>query len=156
MDRPITGFELDDEGDWVALLRCGHRQHVRHRPPLSIRSWVESPEGRAGRIGTALACSRCDRRELPDDAVAYRSTPLFTEQTIPAGLLDEHRTRAGVWGRIEVESGSLEYVCLEPATTRERLGPGDRATIVPEAAHRIAPIGPVRFRVTFLKMGAHR
>lgn len=31
--RRIVGFDRDEEGDWVALLECGHRQHVRHRPP---------------------------------------------------------------------------------------------------------------------------
>ena len=24
MNRPITGFRLDDHGDWTALLSCGH------------------------------------------------------------------------------------------------------------------------------------
>ena len=27
MNRPITGFRLDDRGDWTALLSCGHAQH---------------------------------------------------------------------------------------------------------------------------------
>ncbi len=34
VERRITGFAQDDVGDWVALLDCHHRQHVRHHPPL--------------------------------------------------------------------------------------------------------------------------
>jgi hypothetical protein len=34
------------EGHWVAELECGHRQHMRHRPPFERREWVTTPEGR--------------------------------------------------------------------------------------------------------------
>ena len=34
MLRPIDGFHQDEEGHWVAELRCGHGQHVRHAPPF--------------------------------------------------------------------------------------------------------------------------
>ena len=61
MQRAIVGFEQDEVGDWVALLECGHRQHVRHRPPWRERPWVLSVEGRAGRIGSPLECPECDR-----------------------------------------------------------------------------------------------
>jgi hypothetical protein len=57
--RAIVGFTLDDEGDWVATLSCGHGQHVRHEPPLQSRPWVLSAEGRASRIGATLPCMRC-------------------------------------------------------------------------------------------------
>ncbi len=60
MRRAIVGFEVDEVGDWVALLDCGHRQHVRHRPPWQERPWVLTAEGREGRIGTPLECPLCD------------------------------------------------------------------------------------------------
>ncbi|HYW69753.1 MAG TPA: DUF3565 domain-containing protein [Pyrinomonadaceae bacterium] len=66
MDRIIKGFELDDENHWRAILDCGHRQHVRHDPPLSTREWVLTEAGRASRLGLALNCKRCDdEAELP-------------------------------------------------------------------------------------------
>ena len=37
MNRPLTGFRLDDHGDWTALLSCGHAHHVRHAPPFMHR-----------------------------------------------------------------------------------------------------------------------
>lgn len=60
MQRAIVGFECDEVGDWVALLECGHRQHVRHRPPWQERPWVLTAEGRSERLGTALECSECE------------------------------------------------------------------------------------------------
>ena len=60
MQRIITGFEKDDENHWRAILDCGHRQHVRHDPPLSSREWVLTKPGRDSRIGFALNCKRCD------------------------------------------------------------------------------------------------
>ena len=64
MKQKITGFETDDDGHWRAILECGHRQHVRHDPPMTIREWVLTPEGRDSRIGFELYCKRCD--EEPD------------------------------------------------------------------------------------------
>jgi hypothetical protein len=60
MKQKITDFDKDDEDHWRAILSCGHRQHVRHDPPLTTRTWVLTPEGRASRIGLELDCKRCD------------------------------------------------------------------------------------------------
>jgi hypothetical protein len=60
VERRIAGFALDDEGHWVALLECGHRQHMRHRPPFENRPWVQTPAGRETRIGVAVDCRKCD------------------------------------------------------------------------------------------------
>ncbi|MDP3872848.1 MAG: DUF3565 domain-containing protein [Methyloversatilis sp.] len=70
MKQPITGYLIDDEGDWVARLACGHRQHVRHHPPFTNRPWVATEEGRAAHLGALLDCPRCDAFEWPDHIVA--------------------------------------------------------------------------------------
>jgi hypothetical protein len=61
MDQPIVGFHLDEHGDWVAELACGHDQHVRHDPPWTNRPWTQTPEGRAGVLGRTLPCRKCDQ-----------------------------------------------------------------------------------------------
>jgi hypothetical protein len=61
VQRAIVGFYLDDEGDWVAELACGHQQHVRHRPPFFPQPWVLEPAGREERLGTPLECRLCDQ-----------------------------------------------------------------------------------------------
>jgi hypothetical protein len=66
MEKPITGFHLDEENHWVAELRCGHFQHVRHNPPWQERPWVIAEEGRAGMLGFNLNCKKCDAGSPPD------------------------------------------------------------------------------------------
>ena len=68
MDRPIVGFHLDEQGDWVAELACGHDQHVRHDLPWTNRPWTQTPAGRAGALGQTLACRKCDPSAPPDNA----------------------------------------------------------------------------------------
>ena len=148
MERPITGFATDAEGDWVALLSCGHPQHVRHRPPFTLRPWVTTEEGRRSRIGVPLDCVRCDAFELPAGFVAYKRTAVFTETTVPDALRRDHATRSGVWARIVVLDGRLRYVVDRPALATE-LDPDHPGIAPPEANHRVEPLGPVRFQVEF-------
>lgn len=59
VERRIVGYHQDEEQHWIAELECGHTQHMRHDPPWQVRLWVTTPEGRAGRLGSTLQCSRC-------------------------------------------------------------------------------------------------
>ena len=59
MLQKIIGFHLDEVNDWVADLECGHTQHVRHDPPWQNREWVETEEGRKGKLGVELFCKKC-------------------------------------------------------------------------------------------------
>lgn len=65
MQQVITGWTTDDEGDWVALLACGHRRHVRHRPPLFPAPWVLDEIGRSDHVGQPIDCGRCRQGILP-------------------------------------------------------------------------------------------
>jgi hypothetical protein len=69
MKTRIVGFRPDREepGAWIAVLACGHTQHVRHAPPLSERPWVLTEEGRSRFLGAELDCPYCD---LPNDMPA--------------------------------------------------------------------------------------
>ncbi len=60
MRRRITGFYEDIEGHFIAMLECGHEQHVRHKPPLVERPWMLTAEGRAAKIGVEIDCRACD------------------------------------------------------------------------------------------------
>lgn len=59
MERRIVDFGVDEAGDRYAVLECGHRQHVRHRPPFINRPWTETEEGRRSMLGRMLPCARC-------------------------------------------------------------------------------------------------
>jgi tellurite methyltransferase len=70
MMQPIIGYHVDEAGDWVAELACGHGQHVRHEPPWQLRPWVITESGRASFLGVELECLRCDRGERASDVSA--------------------------------------------------------------------------------------
>jgi tellurite methyltransferase len=148
MRRAITGFGRDTDNDWFAVLNCGHRQHVRHRPPFITRPWVTTEAGRNARLGQPLNCVRCDRFELPECARPYKRTPVFTTATIPKVLLKDHTTRAGTWATIIVTDGRLRYIVDQLNYERE-LKPDNHGIVVPELPHRVQPVGDVSF---FLKM----
>lgn len=150
MNRPITGFHQDAEGDWVAELSCGHNQHVRHRPPFQERSWVLTPGGRDRRVGTPLSCPLCDRAELPEAVRPVRSSPEWDEHTIPPGLRRAHRLGPGTWGAIRVHQGALRFSVESEPTLRVELGPGSAPrAIPPEVCHHVEPLGHVRFSIDF-------
>jgi DNA-directed RNA polymerase specialized sigma24 family protein len=69
VERTIIGFDQDEMGDWRAILICGHRQHIRHNPPLVSRPWVLTEEGRSRFLGVALDCKACDEGEPVSDAM---------------------------------------------------------------------------------------
>lgn len=149
--RRILSFTRDADGDWVARLECGHRRHIRHHPPLADYPWITDAAARASKIGAQIECERCARAELPDDAAAYRTTTVFDETTLPAGLRRDHTTAAGVWGRAEVLAGRLRFVM--PALAMDQIiAAGDHAIIPPGLPHHVEPLGPLRFQVVFLRV----
>ncbi|MEM7406265.1 MAG: DUF3565 domain-containing protein [Pseudomonadota bacterium] len=153
MQRAIVDFEVDDAEDWVAVLSCGHPQHVRHQPPFINRPWTQSEAGRLQMLGTTLDCVRCERLELPEGLVSYRRTPEFNATTVPLGLLRDHATKTGVWGRIVVSCGIIRYVVTAPFAHQQDVVPGQPGIIAPEALHRVALSEDAEFHVEFLRPG---
>ena len=88
---------------------------------------------------------------LPAGAVAYRRTPIFDENTIPAGLRREHRTKPGVWATITIVEGTLRYRTIEPSSER-LLTAASAAIVAPEQPHEVEPAGSVRFFVEFYRI----
>lgn len=147
--RAIIGFDVDAEGDPIAILSCGHPQHVRHRPPFIMRAWVTTEEGRRSMLGERLNCVRCERFELPMHFVVHRKTRLLTERDIE-GRVRLHRTDSGIWARITVLDGRVRYASEMPSIDVV-LGMGARAVVVPEAAYRVEPLGRARFFIEYLR-----
>ena len=89
---------------------------------------------------------------LPPGCEAYRSTPVFTEATVPPGLLRSHRTAPGTWGLIRVLEGRLLYRVLDPPSERVLDPTGAPGLVQPGVPHEVSPLGPVRFQVDFHRM----
>ena len=88
-------------------------------------------------------------KTLPPDVHPYRSTPDFTQTTVPDALLREHTTKSGTWGLIQVIEGELDYIILEPVEECVRLRPGVDGVVEPTIRHRVELRGPVIFHVAF-------
>lgn len=88
-------------------------------------------------------------KTLPPNLAHYKTTPDFTDTSVPAGLQRNHSTAAGVWGRIIVHEGSLRYVIEEPEQEAHRLVPGTPGIVEPRVAHHVELEGPVRFCIEF-------
>lgn len=78
----------------------------------------------------------------------YKSTPVFDENTLPAGLRREHRTKAGVWGVIRVLKGQLRYRVLDPVS-ETIIDPDHPGLVLPDQPHLVEPLGAMRMQVDF-------
>lgn len=90
-------------------------------------------------------------KTLPDHVSAYKQTPDFTETTVPAGLLKNHQTKSGVWAKIVVLEGQLNYIILEPSREQHRLDNQTIGIVEPACLHYVEPLGSVRFYVEFYR-----
>ncbi len=79
----------------------------------------------------------------------YRSTPIFTAQSLPAALRKAHNTKAGVWGVLCVLKGSLLYMIEETQESQELHAP-QHALITPLQYHYVTPLSDdMEMRVDF-------
>ena len=128
--------QLDITREMAAFIapRPGFTQH-----PLTVKAAEHMTDimNRAARFGTPAP-----------SAVPYKITLIFDENTLPAGLRREHRTKVGVWGVIRVLEGRLRYRVLDPLSQLV-LEPGVPGLIFPEQPHRVEPLGPMRMQVEF-------
>lgn len=151
MRRSVTGFHVDDAGDWVADLSCFHGVHVRHQPPFQQRPWVLTAEGRRSRLGADVDCVRCDRNEMPPGLQVVTTAGPFDAGSIPAGLRRNHRVAEGRWGLLRVLSGSLE-VSLETAQAGAvTLHAGESQALPPGVPHAVTVADTVTLVVDFLE-----
>lgn len=134
MQRSFIVCSRAATGEWLVELSCGHAQQLRDQPSAE----------------TPLNCASCDRFELPAHFVAYKQTPLFDEATVPAGILNNHSTKAGVWAKIHVVEGRLRYRVPALEVDRE-VAAGQIDIVVPEVIHNVQPLGVVSFYVEFYK-----
>lgn len=88
---------------------------------------------------------------IPSSAAHYRSTPVFTQDTVPAALQRAHTTAADVWGRITILEGSLLYRITDARREPEEilLTPDQPGIVEPAIRHEVALVGPVTFQIDF-------
>lgn len=149
MHRAMTGFHLDDDGDWVAELSCLHSQHVRHRPPFWNAAWIDDEVQREAHIGQLLDCPLCDRAELPEGLHRVRTTASWDERSVPAALTRAHRVAQGTWGLLEVEAGEVRFQAETNPPLDTRVSSTSPQPIPPGVDHYVEVRAGARFHITF-------
>ncbi|MEH6527586.1 MAG: DUF1971 domain-containing protein [Sneathiella sp.] len=81
----------------------------------------------------------------------YSETPVFTEKTVPNSLQAAHETKPGVWGKLCVLTGGLNFVLEAPVPVATSLQPGNHAIIEPTVRHHVQVTQPVTFKVEFYR-----
>jgi tellurite resistance-related uncharacterized protein len=80
--------------------------------------------------------------------VPYRSTPVFTNDTLPEGLRRAHSTKVGVWGLLKDLKGSTLYVAEETGERQIVRAPGT-IVIYPHQLHSVEPQDDMEMQVDF-------
>ena len=90
-------------------------------------------------------------KELPSNVALYRTTSQFDESSIPKGLQTAHQTKEGVWGKIVVLEGQLEYKINEPKIEIVILDKNVYGVIEPTIFHEVRVIRKVKFYIEFYR-----
>ena len=99
-------------------------------------------------VGSLQAVTTDRPPGLPDGLRLARTTPEFTAETVPDGLLAAHQVADGVWGVLRVRAGSVTFVAEESGEQRQ-LEAGAAQLIEPGLLHHVEPSDDARFVVEF-------
>ncbi|WP_406802753.1 DUF3565 domain-containing protein [Alkalimarinus alittae] len=149
MDKKIIGFHVDDQGDWVADLECGHAQHVRHNPPWINRPWVLEQEGRDKSLGETLDCLKCNMPLLPTNSQLTRVSELFDQQVLIDQYAGSQTNNTDCWVQVVVSEGALVYRQVSEETKGYVIDQGFFAVIEPGATFLLSPMGAVLFHFCY-------
>ncbi|MDF3194116.1 DUF3565 domain-containing protein [Pseudomonas sp. 1928-m] len=68
----VLDFRQDEHGDWLAVLSCGHTQHLRHQPPWQNRAWVLDAQQRQAQLEKPFLCGWCATEHAASEALTER------------------------------------------------------------------------------------
>ena len=88
---------------------------------------------------------------MSDDTPAlttYRELGPFDNDSLPKGLLAEHRLKPGSWGRLSILSGTIALV-WDDTGERAQLSAGTTALVPPVRPHHLEADGPFRLTLEF-------
>jgi hemoglobin len=82
--------------------------------------------------------------------IPYRSTPVFTNDTLPEALRRAHSTKPGVWGLLKVIKGSVLYV-IEESGEGQIVHATQSVVIQPQQLHSVDPQDDMEMQVDFYR-----
>lgn len=80
----------------------------------------------------------------------YKTTPVWTEETLPDAIRTRHSTKAEVWGLLRMLEGKALLV-FEDGTGAITVEPERPGLIPPQVPHHVEPVGSVRMQVEFYR-----
>lgn len=105
---------------------------------------------KAARIAESLKLALFFRLRDPVRPVAYKTTAIWDQDTLPEAIRNEHRTKEGTWGLLRLLEGSARLIFTDDG--REvPVAPGKPGLICPQETHYVALDGPARMQVEFYK-----
>lgn len=87
--------------------------------------------------------------EMPIGLQHTRTTPEFTHESTPEGLRRAHRVATGVWGRLKVSGGHVDFVFEGDDNTPVTVAAGEHIDIPPDTPHHVVTRPGCRFAVEF-------
>ena len=90
-------------------------------------------------------------KSLPKRLNFQKRTPDFNHETVPAGILGQHKTASDTWGKIVVTEGSLTYRILEPNVEEHIISTENYGVIAPQLTHQVEMHESVKFHIEFYK-----
>lgn len=94
--------------------------------------------------------------KLPAGLELARTTQTFNRGTVPAGLLGTHRVADGVWGRLVVHTGRLNFHFEGDPESPISVAAGGQVIIAPGRPHHLELDSQVTFVVEFYRPTADR
>ena len=86
---------------------------------------------------------------LPLEVEYVRTTDVFDNATVPAGLLRAHRLADGVWGGLVVHTGTVTFVFDDEPDQPIAVSAGASFAIPPGRQHHLELNEPVTFAIEF-------
>lgn len=91
-------------------------------------------------------------RAIPRGFELARTTNVFDNETVPAGLLRAHRVAAGVWARLIVHTGRVGFLFEDEPDKPISVDAGDSIVIPPARLHHVELDGPATFVIEFHRL----
>ena len=88
---------------------------------------------------------------LPAGFALVRRIGPFDADTMPRGLLAEHRLKPDRWGHLVVQSGRVRLVWEDASRPSQDLVAPAEALIPPQAPHHLELLGDVELAIAFLE-----
>ena len=89
--------------------------------------------------------------QIPTGFELARTTTTFDNDTVPAGLLSAHRVADGVWGRLVVHTGSVNFMFEDQPESPIPVAASEHMIIPPARPHHLELDEPATFAIEFYR-----